>query len=448
MTASSTMRLSTAARHTISRRSSSTLVLGGHRWTQAENYPAIVQTAFSQGVTHFQAGQDGGAEALRQALEGTQGTTAIVRWGYRTQVTELAGDVVVDETEEHKVVHNLNVQAAAETCPLVAAENVQVMATLHNPEVSRNKLSEGLQSMQELVKQGSIQGFGLTSNGLCLPSDHPLHLSWVETVLPAMEDAMSKVGELDLKLVELPVNLLETKGLEVAKEIKESLPHVEIHAQRPLTCYPDLGTGSGHPFILADYLLPATMEKQLTWSHQMETTPQVYEVALKAAMAHFDATELLELKEQGDLTTDQRETLDGCKLLQSLLHDVDLGLENLRSFRAHETDLYEQVIPLIHDTFESYDEDTAKILQSFFAAYSMAVRYAIARNTRKLLVEGENGANPMYPELPPDMRLQEFALRWLLEDPSIDKITIGCSKMDQVMEDLEIIEAYEAEHPN
>jgi len=52
--------------------------------------------------------------------------------------------------------------------------------------------------------------------------------------------------------------------------------------------------------------------------------------------------------------------------MQSVLHDLDVGLPNLRSFAAHEDALYKQVIPVIQDTFESYDEESAKVLQSFF----------------------------------------------------------------------------------
>jgi len=50
----------------------------------------------------------------------------------------------------------------------------------------------------------------------------------------------------------------------------------------------------------------------------------------------------------------------GVSLMHSHL-DVDQGLHHVRSFQPREDFLLTQIIPLIHDTFESYDEDTAKL---------------------------------------------------------------------------------------
>jgi hypothetical protein len=298
--------------------------------------------------------------------------------------------------------------------------NVQVVAMLHNPEVQatqiqgqskqerqdriRERLTEGFTACQEQVKAGTIASYGIASNGLGLPAQHPLHLSWRDCVRPAAVAATaSGDGVSHFSVVQFPMNLLETTGLEVARQIRQdcaenednmSKLHPQVYAMRPLTCYPDQGTGDGFSFVLADYLMPATMEKSLQWSNTMSGPPAAYELALQTAMAHFDADEILQAKQEGqELTTEQRETLDGCKLLHSLLHDVDYGLEKVRSFAAHEQELYEKIIPLIHDTFEGYDEETAAVLQSFFAAYSLAVKYAIARNTRKLLTQGDGNSS-------------------------------------------------------
>lgn len=377
-------------------------------------------------------------------------------------VTEKAGN------KPHKVqqvVHNIGGKAvhhALTDSPLTALAakypNVQVVAMLHNPEVQatliqgqskeerqtllRERLTEGLTACQEQVNAGKIGSYGVASNGLGLPEKHPLHLSWRDTVLPAARQAAT-VGDgvSNFSVVQFPMNLLETTGLTVARQIHQdcadpenSALHPQVYAMRPLTCYPDAGTGDGFPFVLADYLLPATMEKSLQWSNTMSGPPAAYELALQSAMAHFDAEEILQAKQEGqDLTTEQRETLDGCKLLHSLLHDVDHGLEKVRSFAAHEQDLYEKIIPLIHDTFEGYDEETAAVLQSFFAAYSLAVKYAIARNTRALLQEG-GGSAPVYKDIPQETRLQEYALQFLFREPAIDMVIAGCTQPDQVLD--------------
>jgi hypothetical protein len=381
-----------------------------------------------------------------------------------------------------QVVHNIGGKAvhhALADSPLTALakkypHSVKVVAMLHNPEVQatqiqasqskqerqdriRERLTEGFTACQEQVEAGTIASYGLASNGLALPAQHPLHLSWRDCVRPAAVAAANSsgdgVGVSHFSVVQFPMNLLETTGLEVARQIRQDCAeneelkstklHPQVYAMRPLTCYPDQGTGDGFPFVLADYLMPATMEKTLQWSNTMSGPPEAYELALQTAMAHFDADEILQAKQEGqELTTEQRETLDGCKLLHSLLHDVDHGLEKVRSFAAHEQELYDKIIPLIHDTFEGYDEETAAVLQSFFAAYTLAVKFAIARNTRKLLTQGDgNSSSPkpeVYADIPQETRLQEYALQFLLQEPAIDMVIAGCSQPDQVLDVAEI----------
>jgi hypothetical protein len=182
-----------------------------------------------------------------------------------------------------------------------------------------------------------------------------------------------------LSTVQLPANLLETNGWDMARKIKaETSPlTVDVVAMRPLTCYPDLGTGSGYPFRLVDYALPTLEDetvgsgpqdgsgpgKGLRYTNEMTGIPAIYQATLQAAMSHFDAEELLEIKQERELTMEERETLDGCKLMQSMIHDLDNQLADIRSFAAHEDELYGRIIPLIHDTFEMMDDNTSDILQ-------------------------------------------------------------------------------------
>jgi len=479
--------------------------VGGHKWSQIEPalYQDIVHTALVKGITLLEAGQEGGDQALQAAyqhavlhnseLKDTP-ITVLTRMGYRSVMPKnvdgnadqkisdlfLPQDIHLEEHLVHpnskaleepdkatkvQIVHNISkdyVHQFMRENPWVHSgfTNVRVVPMLHNPEAQahtlqnapfeerqyriQQRLAESFLALEEQVADEKISSYGIVSNGLCLPKEHPLHLS-KDTILNAATQTKEEMSgdKLHLSIIQLPVNLLETTGVKLAQEIKQEAPFLEVHAIRPLTCYPERGTGTGNPFILADYRLPASMDdKEWVWSNEMEGPPEVYEAALKNAMAHFDAEEILQAKQQGqELTAEQRETLDGCKLLQSLLHDVDLGLEKVRSFSAHKQELYEKIIPLIHDTFEGYDEETAGALQNFFAAYGMAVRYAIASNTRKLLMEGEEKEGvPTYPDLPPEMRLQEYGLRFLLKEPAIDKIIIGWSQPDQIEEVLDVAE--------
>jgi hypothetical protein len=59
------------------------------------------------------------------------------------------------------------------------------------------------------------------------------------------------------------------------------------------------------------------------FANEMIGIPAIYQITLQAAMLQFDAEELLEIKQERDLTMEERETLDGCKLVQSMVHDLD-----------------------------------------------------------------------------------------------------------------------------
>lgn len=480
------MIVSTLSRKCINRRCLSTKALdrigfGGAKW-RSPHYPQLVQTALRQGISCIDAGPEGGDAALAQILENEmpqdRKLQCLMRVGYRQVAMAEAGtddilgaffpdDVVV---EKDRVLHNIGpsyLNYALNQSPLMKlaekySEQLELVVLLHNPEVQKNhnlndnkddklaqQLTESFVELQKFVRESPLHSFGIVSNGFSLPATHPLHLSWKDHVGPAQQQADSAP---DFRVVQFPFNLLETSDFHNCK--KDAPSHVQFYAMRPFTCYPDRGTSTSPPFVLRDYQLPATMSKDdaLQWTHKMTGLPEAYQIALKAAMAHFDAEEILELKSQGiELDTDQRETLDGCKLMQSLLHDVDAGLDKVRSFAAHEEFLLQQVIPLIHDTFESYDEDTAKVLEAFFGAFNLAVKYSIAKNVRHLLLNGEDSGvdssqlrSPKY-KVPEDMRLQEFALRHVWKEKGIDKIIVGASDPDQIVDVVDIGKQLEAE---
>ena len=53
-------------------------------------------------------------------------------------------------------------------------------------------------------------------------------------------------------------------------------------------------------------------------------------------MGHFDATHLLEIqeREERELTVHEQETLHGCKLIHSMIHDLDSNLTNRGTLRT------------------------------------------------------------------------------------------------------------------
>ncbi|CAB9506553.1 Aldo keto reductase [Seminavis robusta] len=416
-----------------------------------------------------------------------------------------------------QILHNTGqeyIQNQLNTSPLVQEfqknidnNNLQVVALLHNPEAQimqmaqdpdidinqvsiaqrqeflKDKLIDAFCAMEQAVANQQISGYGIVSNGLVLPPEHPLALD-VNTILQAVQGTMEQMNQhqCHLSVIQLPINLMERTGLDAARELyakvqQQEEPHylkdsLEIYAMRPMTCYPDRGTGTGHAFRLVDYLLPTgpqeededdsndndkdqevktgaeqleeqDVPKELSveelaskqWSNQMSGPPLIYSIALRKAMGHFDASHLLEEKMNRELICEERETLDGCRLLQSMLHDLDVGLAEVRSLGAHEEHLYQRIIPLIHDTFEGYDEETADVLEMFFKSYSLAVRYSIARNTRQLLQSGgDDGQGYRYEDIPQDEKLQDYALKYLLKEKAISKVIVGATKPEHVVD--------------
>jgi hypothetical protein len=309
----------------------------------------------------------------------------------------------------------------------------------------QQKWAPALESMQEYASSSAGISFGVVSNGLGIPAEqnHPMHLG-ADIVIDAAKthDRFSTI--------QLPANLLEMHGWEMARKIHAEVPSIDVMAIRPLTCYPDLGTGDGHPFRLVDYNLPSlhvdplgpfsssssTSNQNVQYTNEMTGAPIVYQIALQTVMSHFDAEELLEFKQTRELTMEERETLDGCKLVQSTIHD----LENIRSFAAHEEELYSRIIPLLYDTFEAMDDRTSEVLSAYFAAYAVAVRYAIAKKTRDVLQKGEGGSTVTYPDIPQSMTLQEYALRHLVADKTFSRIIIGASTMQHFIHQTELME--------
>jgi hypothetical protein len=97
---------------------------------------------------------------------------------------------------------------------------------------------------------------------------------------------------------------------------------------------------------LGRHLLPAHYGKVVTVEQHLSGPP-----ALQRSKPpwHISTRKKSATQTEGAGATEQRETLDGCKLLHHSRRDVDYGLE-VRSFTAHER-LVRKIISLIHDTF-------------------------------------------------------------------------------------------------
>jgi hypothetical protein len=474
--------------------------LGGHHWKRFDpsSYQQLIHQALTKKISWLEvAGQEGGDIAMVGAIQSSiekspqfleSPLTITTRIGYRSlkPSTEelkgpdlLPGDVMVTEdgSQQDNVAHNVSseyiLESLQSSCLLELQEmkKLKLVFLIQNPEVQvleflkenpratvqdrqayiQQKWEPALETLQEYATASNhLISFGVVSNGLGIPeeNDHPMYLDSNLVI-----DAAKKYDR--FSTVQLPANLLETQGWEMARKIHAAAPSVTVAAMRPLTCYPDLGTGTGYPFRLVDYALPSLQDnpfgpfsddsnivapgENVQYTNEIAGIPAIYQIALQTAMSHFDAEEILEAKQTRDLTMEERETLDGCKLVQSMIHDLDTDLEHIRSFAAHEDELYGRIIPLLYGTFEAMDDSTSDVLQAYFAAYAVAVRYAIAKKTRQILKEGE-GSGVAYPDIPQSMTLQEYALRHMMADNSLTRIVIGASTLQDFEHQAELIE--------
>jgi hypothetical protein len=277
-----------------------------------------------------------------------------------------------------------------------------------------------------------IGGYGVVSNGLALPTSHPLHMD-VEILLNAVERATASQGRSifnhHFQFVQLPVNLLE--GMDVAHDIRER--GYKVYGMRPLKAYhqwpqPPLhdrgGGGERPPVLLADYeLMMQTKENggdnSAVWTNDdLTDLHKSYGAALKTVLSHLDGND-----DEDDKTTPDADTITACRLLQSTLQDLDAT--TFTTMDEHYTYIAQQVVPALSQIV-AYDETTSQYLEHFFHEHTNLVKYQVAQTTRQLL-------QPTYPDLSSsksNVRLQEYALQKALS--STDVTIVNCSSVAQL----------------
>lgn len=139
-----------------------------------------------------------------------------------------------------------------------------------------------------------------------------------------------------------------------------------------------------------------------------------------------------------DMSEEERETREGCRIVQDLIRDMNKSLLQFTSMTLYETELDRRIIPLISSTFESVDEEAADRLQAFFGKYGEMVRYNAAAKVREL-VQGPacpSGAHV----LGKGQALHEYALQWLLKKvpDQVSTVLVGMPREDYVRDVVRI----------
>jgi hypothetical protein len=406
-------------------------------------------------------------------------TQLLLRVGYRSSSSrsiDSGSNEVFDSDVQQPdgAIHNISskyVQMVIQESPLTKLchdfpQSLELLPVLHNPEVQggqqgdpdaqwvvHDALVESFKGLEDWCSgwQDSqhIGGYGVVSNGLVLPAQHPLYLE-PEILLNAVERATKARGmsfnNTFFKFVQLPVNLRE--GLKVANEIRER--GYTPYGLRPLKAYRQGGVSSERPMVFADYHLShhrvpggsgggngsSSIDDDGVWTNDLTDVPKSYSTALKTVLSHLDADHGGDESSSNTADPDP-DTIAACRLLQSTIQDLDAT--EFDSMEHHYAYIANHVVPALSQ-IDAYDEETSHYLESFFYEHTNAVRYQVAHRTRQGLLATYGD------DLSPSVRLQEYALQKALS--ATEKTIVNCSTMAQLHDIIGIarkLDAHEAE---
>lgn len=405
-----------------------------HQSMSKEVIDETVRVALENGFGALEAtsiiGAQGLADAYRAAVKSNDGILEhniqlLLRIGYREK--EDSNVFADDVRQPDGAIHNISaeyVQLVLQESPFTKLchdfpESVSLQVALHNPEVQgdgsldsqwvvHDVLADCFRSLEDWCTgchdSLMVNSYGVASNGLVLPKDHPLHLG-ADIIVNAAERATSKRGmsfhNTSFGFIQLPVNALE--GQSVAREIRER--GYSVYGMRPLKAYESGGVSSERPILLADYQIENGM-----WTNETEETPRSYDTALKVLLSHLDADE-----------TADEDTIIACRLLQNTIQDLDAT--EFATMEHHYAYVANTVVPAL-SKIDAYDEETSGLLEDYFHQHGNAVRVQVAQRTRQRF------------SAPNSVRLQEYALQTALA--SADKVILNCSSVDQVRDIIKV----------
>ena len=135
---------------------------------------------------------------------------------------------------------------------------------------------------------------------------------------------------------------------------------------------------------------------------------------------------------------------------------MDSEISQFTSFQHYEQNIVEGILPMLDGRIEQMDEVSVEVLQSFFEAYSTAVRAVVPLKTRQRLqsvldplssidsgsfsgdkVDGLSLHRTRTHSLGHDVALQDYALEWVGRVPCIDSTTVGMTNIEHVDKALE-----------
>jgi aryl-alcohol dehydrogenase-like predicted oxidoreductase len=254
------------------------------------------------------------------------------------------------------------------------------------------RLYDAFVGLEEEVKSGRIGSYGISSNSFSKPHNDPEFLPY-EDLLTLADKASEKVGNdtHHFTTIQFPINILEQEGLKCAAWAKEN--GVRVLVNRPLNAQKD-----GVMYRLAEY------EESTEYYHLLN--------------------ELLEVSDN-----------DTLRPVYNLLEQLDENKHKFGWVGDFDTFLYAQILPHIKNSLESLDEENLetmlRYIDMFFVEYRKMVAYECSKKTKLTLSEEFSDC---------ESKLQECALRFLLQRESIDYILVGMRKSSYVHETLALLD--------
>lgn len=406
----------------------SNFAFGTYRITdQNPQHIQALRDAIESGITMIDTSSnymDGSAEmaialAFREFDEATKSKVEIVsKYGYiqgtnmlSHQENPFEGVVEFSEQCFHSIAPSFMRDQLGKSMSRLEVKKIDTYL-IHNPEyylldaLNKNahrddtldamyeRLYEAFIGLEEEVKNGHIGSYGISSNSFAKESRDPEFLPY-EDLITLADRASEAVGNdtHSFTTIQLPINILEQEGLKCAAWAKSN--GIRVLVNRPLNAQKD-----GQMYRLAEY------NESSEYYHHLN--------------------ELLDICDNERL-----------KPLYNLFEELDVNRHKFGWIGDFDSFLYAQILPHIRKSLENLDEENLntmlQYIDLFFTEYRKMVAYECAKNTKETLKD-------IFKEC--EERLQECALRFLMQRESVDYILVGMRKSSYVDEILALKSKY------
>jgi aryl-alcohol dehydrogenase-like predicted oxidoreductase len=273
------------------------------------------------------------------------------------------------------------------------------------------KLFEAFVVLEEAVKEGKLKSYGISSNWLAYASESSQlgYKAWTDIAENAYRHinpgSSSKDGrKSSFRCIQFPANLLETYGAErVAPWAKAQ--GLDVIVNRPLDAIDSVGQ-----WRLASY-------KGIPNSQ--------YNVLLERTLEKF----------QSPPGTDPNSSLaKNNKFMTAVITDLDRERFKFSSVYHYQQDFSAQIMPMLVERMSMMqDTEVLEAIQVFLEVYESKVREHCSLAAEEKIASLYRGKYSTH------TTLQQFAMRYLLDNPNIDCVLNGMTRstyVDQALKEL------------